>query len=75
MVPYILADNPEMDMDATFALSKSMMKGNKMNAFLLDLSFILWDIFGIITFGLGNIFYVNPYRRLAEAGLYLKLKK
>ena len=29
MVPYILAENPDMSREEVFALSKQMMKGNK----------------------------------------------
>lgn len=46
MVPYILAENPDMSREEVFALSKQMMKGNKWDAFVLDLSFIGWMILG-----------------------------
>ena len=75
MIPYILGENPDMDKDQAFALSKQMMDGNKWNAFVLDLSFFLWDILGACTIGILTIFYVEPYRRLTNAGLYQALKE
>ena len=75
MIPYILSENPNMDKKEVFALSKQMMSGNKWKAFVLDLSFILWDILGACTFGILNIFYIEPYKRLTNAGLYQALKE
>ncbi len=75
MIPYLLADKPEMDKTEAFKTSKSMMDGNKWNAFVLDLSFILWDILGIITLGLVEVFWVGPYKLLTGAALYDALKE
>lgn len=74
MLPYILADNPEIEKDEAFKLSKEMMKGNKWKMFVLDLSFILWNILGGMTFGIVNIFWTYPYRFLTSAALYDNLK-
>ena len=41
MIPYLLAENPNMSKQEAFAISKELMDGNKFNAFVLDLSFIL----------------------------------
>ena len=70
MVPYILSDNPDISSKEAFALSKDMMYGNKWKAFVLDLSFIGWEILSAITFGIVGIFYVNPYVYQTEAALY-----
>lgn len=75
MIPYILSENPNMDKQEAFAMSKQMMNGNKWNAFVLDLSFILWDILGACTLGILHIFYIEPYKRLTDAGLYQALKE
>lgn len=75
MIPYILADNPEMDKKEVFAMSKAMMKGNKWRAFVLDLSFILWDCLSGITLGLVGTFWVAPYKLLTNAALYDALKQ
>ena len=75
MIPYILGENPDMNMEQAFAMSKQMMDGNKWNAFVLDLSFILWDLLGACTVGILNILYIEPYKRLTDAGLYQTLKE
>lgn len=74
MIPYILAENPDMDRQEVFAMSKKMMTGNKWNAFVLDLSFIGWGIVALCTCGIAGIFYVSPYIYLTKAELYKTLK-
>lgn len=74
MIPYLLADNPNMSKQEAFRNSKAMMKGNKWRAFVLDLSFILWDILGVITLGIVSVLWVDPYRQLTDAALYNALK-
>lgn len=75
MVPYLLADNPDMDAEQVFATSKRMMNGNKWAAFKLDLSFLGWYILNCVTFGVLEIFYVTPYRNNVDAVLYLTLRE
>ena len=75
MIPYILAENPKIDRKEAFKLSKEMMRGNKWKTFVLDLSFILWNMLSVLTFGLLNILYVNPYKSMTFAELYKELKK
>ena len=73
MVPYILAEHPEMSYKEALECSSNMMKGQKMNAFILDLSFIGWEILATMTFGILAIFWVNPYEYATSAELYLEL--
>lgn len=75
MVPYILTEYPDMEYREALQMSRDMMEGNKWKTFVLRLSFILWDFFGVITFGIGEILYVQPYRQLTFAALYAKLKE
>ena len=75
MVPYILAENPDIGRKEAFALSRRMMDGNKWQAFLLDLSFLPWLVLSLLTFNLARIFYVNPYMSAAKAELYLTLRR
>jgi len=75
MIPYILAENPEIDYKDCFKLSKEMTDGQKMNIFKLDLSMILWYLLGYITLGLSNIFYFNPYKESIYAEVYMTLRK
>ena len=44
MIPYILSENPEISRQRAFEISKRMMMGNKWNTFVLDLSFLGWEI-------------------------------
>ncbi len=74
MIPYILADNPNLSRDAAFELSRKMMTGNKWRAFVLDLSFIGWHILSAFTCGILSIFYVSPYVYATNAELYQALK-
>ena len=74
MIPYILAENPGMDSKEVFRLSKDMMHGEKWNAFVLDLSFILWNILSLFTCGILSVFYVNPYMICTNTELYDVLK-
>lgn len=74
MIPFILADNPKVSKKEAFELSRKMMKGNKWKTFVIDISFILWYILSIFTFGLLNILYVNIYKASTETELYNTLK-
>lgn len=75
MVPYILSETPDMDYREALDKSRDMMNGHKWRAFVLGLSFILWDFLGLLTLGMVEIFYVNPYRNLTFAALYEELKE
>lgn len=74
MIPYILSENPDMDRKRAFELSKYMMNGQKWDTFVLDLSFIGWNILSSITLGILGIFYVNPYIESTYAELYAVLR-
>ena len=74
MVPYILSENPDMDMQKAFDESRRLTYGQKWQMFVLDLSFIGWGILSSLTFGLLGIFFVSPYTYLTKAGLYRRLR-
>ncbi len=73
MLPYVLAENPEMSTKRAFQISKSMTKGHKWDLFVLGLSFILWQIGASFTCGLLYI-YLYPYMQATYAEAYYKLK-
>lgn len=75
LVPYIIAENPEMQTKEAFRLSMEMMNGHKWHTFLLDLSFIGWEILNLFTFGILDLFYVTPYRFSTNTELYVTLKE
>lgn len=70
MIPYLLAENPELTSEEAFRLSRQMMDGQKFDTFVLDWSFFGWFILVAISCGLVGIFYVNPYVELTNAALY-----
>lgn len=74
MVPYILADNPKIAHNRAIALSNQMTKGEKLDIFILDLSFIGWFLLGSLALGVGVLF-VQPYYDATNVELYLKLRQ
>ncbi|MCM0648069.1 DUF975 family protein [Clostridium swellfunianum] len=74
MVPYILADNPNIGAREAISLSNKMTMGHKFDMFILDLSFLGWYILGAIALGIGVLF-VMPYENATDAELYLVLRK
>ena len=74
MIPYLLAENPNLSADEAFSLSKQMTTRQKMNLFVLDLSFLGWIILGLICCGIG-ILFVLPYPEATRAEVYLILKE
>jgi len=73
MVPYILAENPNLSPKQVIDISCRMTKGHKFNVFLTQLSFIGWYLLGALCFGIGTVF-VMPYERATMAQLYLALR-
>ena len=75
MVPYLLAEDPDMGVREALERSREYMDGQKWNAFLLDLSMIPWHIASALSFGLSGIFYSQPYINAVNAELYLVLRE
>ena len=75
LVPYIVAENPDISPNEAITLSRKMMKGHKWERFLLQLSFIGWDILGVLTLGILNVFYVNPYKESVYCEYYVRLRE
>lgn len=73
MVPYILADNPNIGVKKAIELSNEMTRGHKFDMFVLDLSFIGWYLLGLLVLGIGVLF-VMPYENATKAELYLVLR-
>lgn len=74
LVPYIVSENPNINYKDALAESKKLMQGNKWKSFVLDLSFIGWDILSLMTWGFLDIFFVGPYKASTDAALYETLK-
>ena len=69
MSTYILADNPDIDVNEARKRSIQMMKGNKWRLFCLHCSFIGWLILCILTLGILT-FWVTPYMQVAVSEFY-----
>lgn len=74
MIPYILSEDPYMSFSEAKRLSQQMMDGEKWDAFVLDLSFILWILLSALTLNLVGIFWVEPYVQFTNAELYKTLR-
>ncbi len=69
MVPYILAENPNISSARAFELSRIMTNGEKWNIFVLELSFMGWQILGMLACCIGT-YFVLPYMDSTFAELY-----
>lgn len=74
LVPYIVAENPNMTARQAITLSRTMMRGHKWQCFLFELSFLGWHLLGIVTLGLVDLFYTNPYKTAAFTAYYAHLR-
>lgn len=72
MTPFILEEHPELTASEAIARSKALMDGHKMDLFLLNLTFLGWDILCALTANVGNLF-LNPYKNAAYAVFYREI--
>lgn len=75
LTPYILREMPELSENEAIKLSSRMMDGHKGELFILQLSFIGWNMLGALTLGILNLVYVSPYLCTSVAGFYDEVKK
>lgn len=73
-VDYILAVRPDIDGDEARRLSKTVMNGNKWDFFVLELSFLGWDILSGFTIGVLYYLYVNPYKQATYVEYFSDLR-
>ena len=73
-VPYILSDDPDLKITEAIDISKEMTSEDKFNIFVLNLSFLGWEILSLFTFGIGFLF-LNPYMESTYANLYLTVNE
>lgn len=69
---FIRADHPEYDWNTCLQMSKQMMEGHKMEYFVLELSFLGWEIVGVLCLGVGML-WVNSYICATKAQFYEQL--
>lgn len=75
MVPYILAENPDIPTLEAITLSRRMMRGHKWQCFVFQLSFLGWLLLEIPTLGLGGILYSNPYQMASFGEYYTEIRR
>ncbi len=71
---YVMIENPEYSVSQAMKESKSLMKGHKLDLFLLWLSFIGWALLAILTLGIGFL-WVSPYMSTTTAHFYRYISK
>ncbi len=74
MTYYVMIENPEYSVSRAMKESKHLMKGHKLDLFLLWLSFIGWGILAILTLGIGFL-WLSPYMSTTTAHFYRYLSK
>ena len=62
LVPYIVAENPDLKPREVITLSRRMMNGYKWECFVAELSLLGWTILGSLTFGFTEVLWSLPYR-------------
>ena len=75
LTPYILADCPQVPAMEATRLSERMMRGHRLEYFVMELSFLGWMMASIFTFGILHVLFVGPYMELTKAGIYNELKQ
>ena len=75
MAPYILADCSNVKAKDALKLSMRIMNGHKWEFFVFQLSFIGWGLLGVLTLGLLDLFYVEPYMQSSLATYYLEVRE
>ena len=73
IVPLVLSDNPELSAVEVLQKSRMMMKGHKMDLFLLYLSFIGWAILCVFTLFIGYL-WLAPYVQMTEVKFYEQIR-
>ncbi len=63
---FVLADNPEADIFYCISRSKQLTKGNKLELFVLDLSFLGWLLLVPFTLGILSL-WLTPYIFVTKA--------
>ena len=71
MVPYIVAENPDISPNTAITLSRRMMCGHKWQCFVMSWSFILWEILDFFSYGIIGAIYLNPYKEATFAEYYV----
>lgn len=72
MVPYILAEHPELSAKQALKESKDLMYGHRWRLFCLGISFIGWSFLCVLSCGVGYL-WLTPYMQAATADFYREI--
>lgn len=75
MVPFVVAENPKIKPWQAIKLSWNITKGYKMDLFINDLTMFGWRILSVITLGLSDLFFCNPYKLAVHSEFYTVIRK
>ena len=75
LVPYIVAENPNIKTLDAINLSRRMMYGHKWECCKLELSYFGWMVLGTVTLGITEVLYSNPYKVAAMTEYFVSLRK
>ena len=75
LVPYIIAENPDIKTIDALKLSWRMMRGNKWTLFKIILSILGWNILNVFTLGVFGILYTNPYKICIYSEFYARVRE
>ena len=70
LVPFIVAENPDIRPLKALRLSRRMMKGHKRELFLFQLSYGGWYLLSALTLGISDFFLGTPLRMAGYAEYY-----
>ena len=71
---YNLCENPEMGVMEALNMSKAQTRGHKWELFVLDLSWIGWNILCALTLGILSI-WITPYIQQTDIGYFQAIKE
>ena len=74
LVPFIVAENPDIKPKDAILLSRRMMNGHKWECCKLELSFLGWFLLGFVTFGAADVLWGVPYRVASYTEYYAALR-
>lgn len=75
LVPYIIAENPDIKTQDALKLSWRMMRGNKWTLFKIIISILGWNILNVFTLGVLGILYTNPYKICIYSEFYARVRE
>ena len=75
LVPYIIAENPDIKTRDALKLSWRMMRGNKWTLFKIIISILGWNILNAFTLGIVGVLYTNPYKLCIYSEFYARVRE